>query len=163
MREKALREARTTTVHIHDDEIRALEEDLRIWILAKNVIARLGAGGMSSEDSCEENGKVVYRVKIMIWRRRMEALLRLIDRQRFVDSTIYTQRGSKPGIRERIPDNMLESDWQWKSRRVHSDSLPEALYDPAWLQNICGDRAFLSLQVSREEFQYFDVERIRRQ
>jgi hypothetical protein len=157
LRENALTEARTT-INIHSNEIRTLEEDLQIWIMAKNIITRLGAAGMSSEDSSLEDGTTYFRVKIVIWRRRMEAILRLIDRQRLLDPTIYTPRGSKGVKRDRIPEGTLESDWQWKSRRLHTDGLPEVLYDPDWLQNILHDRAVVSLNVSREEFDYFEIE-----
>jgi hypothetical protein len=156
MRENELR--RLSEIHIRGDEIRTLEEDLRVWTLARNIITRLEAGGMSSEDSCEEAGEVVYRVKIVVWRRRLEAILRLIDRQRKLDPTLYTTRGSKGARRVRVPEGTLEEDWQWKSRRIHQEGLPEVLYDPDWLQNVLGERAVFSLEVSREEFEYFDID-----
>jgi hypothetical protein len=157
MRQIALEKLRRE-IHIESDEIRTLAQDLRIWQLARDVILRLGANGMSSEDSSEENGEVVYRVKIVIWRRRMEALLRLIDRQRTLDVSMYTSRGSKGVKRVRIPEDILESDWHWKSRRIHQIGLPEVLYDPEWLQNVVHDRAVVSFTVSREEFEYFDID-----
>lgn len=158
MRKRAIQNAQVS-IDIESDESRTLQEDLRIWEMAGAIINRLGPEGMSSEDSeSEEDGKVVFRVKIVIWRRRMEAILRLIDRQRYFDNTIYTQKGAKPGKRLRIPEGVLEADWQWKSRRVHPDGLPEALYDPSWLQNIQGSHAVLSFQVSHEEFEYFEIE-----
>jgi hypothetical protein len=157
MRERALHRLKTSHIQIESDAIRTLNDDLRVWNMARNIILRLGTGGMSSEDSCEEDGEVVYRVKIMVWRRRMEQLLRLIDRQRIDDSSMYTPRGSKGVKRLRIPEGTLESDWQWKTRRIHQEGLPEILYDPDWLQNIMGDRALLSFTVSREEFQFFDI------
>src|ERR1700742_2246146 len=110
---------------------------------------------MSSEDSSEEDGQITYRMKIVVWHRRMEAILRLIDRQRKLDPTIYTPRGAKAVKRIRIPEGTPEADWQWKSRRIHQEGLPEVLYDPAWLQNVVGKHGFLALQVSREEFEYF--------
>jgi hypothetical protein len=157
MRKTALHELRTRQIEIESNEIRTLEQDLRIWTMAKNVITRLGEGGMSSEESCEEDDKVVYRVKIMVWRRRMEELLRLVDRQRRIDPTIYTPRGSKGVERIRIPEGTLEEDWQWRTRRIHQEDLPEVLYDPDWLQVILGQRAAITIRVSREEFDYFNV------
>lgn len=82
---------------------------------------------------------------------------RLIDRQRTFDPTLYTAKGSKGVVKERIPEGTLEQNWEWKSRRIHIDGLPEVLYDPEWLQNIRGRQAFISLQVSREEFEFFSI------
>jgi len=157
MRKAALEELRTRRIDVCSDEIRSLEADFKIWMFAKDLIQRLGEGGMSSEESCEEEDKVVFRVKLMLWRRRMEKVLRLIDRQWRLDPTIYTQRGFKGADRMRIPEGTLEEDWRWKTRRIHQDGLPEVLYDPDWLQNITGQRAVISLNVSRDEFQYFEL------
>ena len=160
MREIALQRTRTT-VHIESDQICTLEEDLHIWKMICNIIIKLGAAGMSSEDTSFEDRETVYRVKVMIWRWRMEKILQLVDRQRVEDPTLYMQRGSKGVKRVRIAQGTLESNWQWKSRWIHPENLPEVLYDPDWLQNILGNRAVVSFQVSREDFKFFDFESIR--
>jgi hypothetical protein len=157
MRTNALNALRNAQVIIESDRVRTLEEDLQVWTFAQSLIERLGAGGMSSEDSDVEDGQPIYRVKIVVWRRRMEALLQLIDRQRSLDPSLYTARGSQGVKRIRIPEGTLEENWEWKSRRMHLDGLPEVLYDPEWLQVIRKEHAVVSLCVSREEFEYFKV------
>ena len=58
-------------------------KDLHFWRWALKVIKRYEAGGMSSDESDNEavaGQAPVYRVKVMVWRRRIDDLLKVFGR-----------------------------------------------------------------------------------
>ncbi|KAF9228568.1 hypothetical protein BS17DRAFT_197973 [Gyrodon lividus] len=100
---------------------------------------------MSSEESSLENGvENILRVKQMEWRRNIDHELEIIDRERIIDSDIFSAQGSKPLPRKRATDNPPTS-------RNPVDALPLALYDSAWLLRLT-ERQSEILQASKVTF-----------
>lgn len=131
--------------------------DLRFWKWSLDVIQRLKADGMSSDESGGEDqiGERIYRVKIMVWRRRIEDLIQHIDRGRR-DVGIYSLRGSTGCKRLRAPPGPYPQDWPETSRNP-LESLPYVFYDEDWFQRVSADVRQASLHVTREEFEWFQM------
>lgn len=129
------------------------DKDLHFWKWALEVIKRLKAEGMSSDESGGENLGVerVYRVKIVVWRRRMEDILELVDRGRR-DRGIFSLCGSTGVTRLRCPAG--STDWP-KSTRDVAESLPYIFYDEDWFTSVGTAARQATLHVSREEFKWF--------
>lgn len=56
--------------------------DLDFWKWAMDVISRLGAEGMSSDESCDEDSRTherIYKVSISVWCKHMEDVLKIVD------------------------------------------------------------------------------------
>ena len=103
-------------------------EDAKTWVWLTDIVGRLGLDGTSSDESAAEDDiHTVYRTKVMPWRRDIERELEIIDTQRFIDSDIYTPRGSKPIKRIRGKGNALSS-------RRPVAKLPKVFYDKDWLK-----------------------------
>jgi hypothetical protein len=68
--------------------------DVEVWRWLGRLLKYLRADGMSSDESSVEGLETVYRVKIIIWRRReVDKYLDIIDQQRWVDADIWAGRG----------------------------------------------------------------------
>ncbi|KAG9313663.1 hypothetical protein JVU11DRAFT_5999 [Chiua virens] len=103
-------------------------EDAEIWVWLTDILKQLGLDGMSSNESvAEDNIHMVYRTKVMLWRRDIERELEIIDNQRFVDTDIYTPRGSKPVKRMRGKRSA-------PSAHHPVAKLPKVFYDKTWLK-----------------------------
>lgn len=131
------------------------DDDLKLWKWALEVLCRLKADGMSSDESGGENLGFdrVYRVKIMVWRRRMDDLLQFIDRGRR-DRGIFSLRGSTGETRLRSQHDV--TDWP-NSSRDPIPYLPYVFYEEEWFNKVDSERRQATLHVSREEFQWFRV------
>lgn len=132
-----------------------LQGDLEFWRWALTVIQRYGHEGMSSEESGDDyQGKEyrrIYRVKIMVWRRRIDDLLKLIDDARHGDSMLFSLRGST-GVQRLRPD-YLDPNWP-RTRRDPVQELPYLFYDEDWFQEVDVDIRLAMLHVSSEEFRW---------
>jgi hypothetical protein len=127
------------------------EADLPIWEWLSRILNSLGPDGMSSEESCTEGDiETIYRVKILAWRRDIEKELTIIDRQRVLDSDIFSPRGSKPVKR-------LRGTGTHASERDPVVGLPRPFYDDEWYQSKSADYRELTLNVSKEQFKWITV------
>lgn len=128
----------------------AANVDVASWQWLHHLIETLGEHGMSSEESSVENGvENVLRVKQMQWRRNIDPELEIIDRERILDSDVFSAQGSKPLPRKRAMDNPPTS-------RTPVNSLPFALYDSAWLLQLT-ERQSEILQASEAAFPWKKV------
>ena len=125
--------------------------DLKIWEWLFRVLEYLGVDGMSSEESSVENNRVVYRVKIMAWRRDITDCLNMIDKQRHLIPGLFSNSGSKGVAKQRGGGPVfLVLD------RAPVLKLPHAFYNDAWFNSI-GERRQLTLKVSKERFEWLKV------
>jgi hypothetical protein len=125
-------------------------EDVPLWEWLHEVLERLGADGMSSEESAVEGLETVFRVKILDWRRDMTKELNIIDEQRLLDSDLFSARGSKPGTRVRRSDNA-------RSGRDPVPRLPRCFYDQAWLEQQSDNYRRMTLCISEKQFRWFQL------
>lgn len=131
------------------------QADLEFWRWALKVIRRYGAEGMSSDESSDdftgERYKKVYRVKIMVWRHRIEDLLKIIEDARHGDNMLFAHRGST-GVQRTRPDY---EDLNWpESRRDPVAELPYVFYNEDWFSEVATDIRQSVLHVSSEEFRW---------
>jgi hypothetical protein len=126
------------------------EDDLPLWEWLQSVLQNLGSDGMSSEESGVEGIETVYRVKILEWRRNMERELDIVDKQRLLDSDLFSPRGSKPVTRIRSPDNVASS-------RGPVPGLPRSFYDKKWLDRQSDNYRRMTLCVSQQQFKWFKL------
>lgn len=126
------------------------KEQLRIWEWLFEVIERLGVDGMSSDESDidESTARPVFRVKVMTWRRDIEAYLKIVDEQRN-DPEIFKPQGSLGEVRHR-------SAYNNRSSRRPVSGLPRAFYDDTWFESMSEERRFLTVNVSEEEFEWLE-------
>lgn len=103
-----------------------------IWEHLDSILEVLGAGGMSSDESeVEDDGRKVYYVRRMGWRRRaLSGRMILIDRDRNV-KTAYnnTRPGNPPRLRKRR-NNPTET------LRNALPGLPVNFYEPGWYNQL---------------------------
>lgn len=122
-------------------------DDVHIWQWLETLLKKLGANGMSSEDT-DIGIDREYRVKLLLWRREMDDYLDMIDAQRYQGTGAgHAPAGSKPIRRlryQRTPP----------STRDVPKKLPEALYDEKWLASADKDYREVTLSVSRENFEW---------
>ena len=103
-------------------------DDLRIWKWLLRLVETLGAEGMSSDESNDENDtELVFRVKKLPWRRNVTKEMGLIDAMRLKQKGVFAPQGSKPGKRIRGDDELV-------STREAPGFLPRELYDQDWLK-----------------------------
>ena len=55
------------------------ETEVKIWQWLLSLLQWYGAEGMSSDETSVEGLEVVYRVKILLWRRNIDKYLDLVD------------------------------------------------------------------------------------
>lgn len=129
--------------------------DLEFWKWALTVIERLGAEGMSSDESCGEETATherIYRVKIMVWRRRMEDVLKIIDECRHGSNGIFSLRGST-GLKRIRPPTDEPQTWP-RSKRPAGEHLPFVFYDEHWFNEVDVGVRVSTLHVTQEEFRW---------
>lgn len=134
------------------------QDDLEFWKWALSVIRRYGADGMSSEESEDDfSGQRYerkYRVKVMVWRRRVDDLLKIIDDSRRGDNLIFSRRGFT-GVTRNRPE-YGDSDWPRSGRDAVAE-LPYVFYDEDWFSEIAPDIRQAMLYVTDEEFKWLRV------
>jgi hypothetical protein len=101
---------------------------------------------MSSEDTCTEGMETVFRVKILAWRHRIDDVLSIIDRERLIDTDIFSRRGS-------VPAKRIRSEFNPVANRKPVKGLPRALYDDEWYNLKPDSYRQLTLCVSKEQFE----------
>jgi hypothetical protein len=106
-------------------------ETKAIWIHLDSVLEALGAGGMSSDESEDEDGRKVYYVKEMGWRRRaLTGRMIIIDRDRNVKSAYNNTRpGNPPRLRKRRNNPN-------QTTRNALPGLPINFYEPGWYNQL---------------------------
>jgi hypothetical protein len=92
---------------------------------------------------------MVFRVKIMVWRRYMEDLLHQIDEVRHSDTGIFSLRGST-GVK-RIRPEYGSKDWP-RSYREPPQNLPYSLFNSNWFHQVEPAIRQATLHVTPEEF-----------
>lgn len=130
-------------------------DDLAFWRWALKVIERLGADGMSSDESCVDQNVTndrTYRVKIVVWRKRMEDFLKIIDECRYAGNGIFSLRGSTGSRRIRPPADVPET-WP-RSKRPPVECLPYVFYNEDWFSEVDENVRMTTLHVTEEEFQW---------
>ena len=101
--------------------------DLRHWEWLKTMIETLGDEGMSSEESdTDDFGRVIYRPKKLLWRRKMENELTLLDKEYLRVAKTKARSGPVPAQRRRAIGNAV-------SVREPAKGLPLCLYDEEWI------------------------------
>lgn len=103
---------------------------------------------MSSDETDYEvdNGRPIYRVKVLAWRRDIDEFLNYID-SHANDPDVRAPGGSKGVIRTRGGGE--------QTRRKALRGLPRSFYNDAWV-NMGGveQEMVLNMSVSEEEFQW---------
>src|SRR5580698_11313406 len=76
-----------------DDE----ESDVALWKWLRELLIRLKAEGMSSDESdVDEYHQKVYRMTIMVWQRQeITDCMKLIDKERHGDDGGYSAQGAQ--------------------------------------------------------------------
>ena len=93
---------------------------------------------MSSDESTEEEGthRKCYRVSLLPWRRDFDAIMEMIDAERFKGQSGYSKRGSVPTLRHRQDRRLASSGDAASGIRVSHrppvTKLPAAFYDVDW-------------------------------
>ena len=131
--------------------------DLHLWNWVLSVIQRYGVDSMSSEESEPDylvKGQTAFRVKIVVWRRRIDDLLQTIDGARHDDPTLFSMRGSRGGLRIRPDYKNPKKDWP-KSKRDPVKFLPYYFYDEEWFKEIDPEICQATLHTTAEEFDWF--------
>jgi hypothetical protein len=122
-------------------------DDIGLWKWRLLVLEKLGADGMSSDDTSFEEGRgVVFRVRKMPWRREITGDLRAIEAARYANAHIFNRRGARPITR--IRDTNMEA-----SKREPVHGLPIPFYDHDWFVN--EPHAELKYQISKEGFTWY--------
>jgi hypothetical protein len=132
------------------------DKDLEAWRWLRDIIERLGVNGMSSEESDVETNaegleRVVYNVKLLVWRRDIEEELEIIDK--------CCQYAKANGTRGTTPHERRRRARNRQSNRDPVPGLPEILYDKEWLQKQSRQYRELTLRVSKEEFQWLKLKK----
>jgi hypothetical protein len=123
--------------------------DTPIWKWLHQLIKTLGEDGTSSDESevDEQTGCTVYRVHKMPWRRNIDFEISMIDKLRFTDKDLFSNRGSKPSPRSRSNRNR-------DSSRMPPKGLPKAVYNSEWIANR-GDKR--KLGISKKPFEWMNL------
>lgn len=138
-----------------------------MWRMLLRTIQKLGIAGMSSDETDATAMQVVYRIKVLVWRRQLEMYLDLVDDHRYrLPTEEYAERGIQPKTRIR-PDLTLYRQAQVAgaeasnknpySERAPVRGLPRDLYDPQWLASKGPAYVEFTLCVSKEQFQWVEA------
>ena len=122
--------------------------DVRNWEWLQSMLEQLGVDGMSSEES-DNNGEieVVYRPKVMKWRRNIDDELGIIDKEHRRLATMHSRRGAKAALRNRSIGNTV-------STRPPVCGLPACFYDENWLGKKTDQYVERTLKLSQRKFKW---------
>ena len=123
-------------------------KDLKCWKWLEDALEFLGPDGMSSDDSDDDGGMPVNRVRNMPWRNeKLTSYLEVLDdlKQAYEFST----RGAKKVVRTR-------SDNHRTSERSHVICMPVALYDEHWLAHARKHPNIFTLVPSQRNMPFLD-------
>jgi len=127
------------------------ETEVKIWQWLLSLLQWYGAEGMSSDETSVEGLEVVYRVKILLWRRNIDKYLDLVDFERKQPvQALFSRSGAKPMKRTRAEGNAT-------SDRKPIPGLPSELYDAVWLQELDEHYRQVTLCVSQEQFDWMNI------
>jgi hypothetical protein len=126
--------ARKNVAQVHLDLLKARHGELVwAWEWILQVLNRLTADGMSSDETDAELGYNSVRVKISYWRRDLVKLFEFLDSQKEENATLFGKRDSDcrqgPAPYRRVRDKTGGN----RSRRAALQNLPRVLYDEGWL------------------------------
>lgn len=123
--------------------------DTPIWKWLRQLIKTLGEDGTSSDESevDEQTGHTIYRVHKMPWRRNIDFEISTIDKLRFNDKDLFSNKGSKPSPRSRNNRNP-------NSSRMPPKGLPRAVYNCDWIANRLDQR---KLGISKKPFEWMTL------
>lgn len=127
-----------------------------VWRFVHSVLTRLGASGMSSDETDhDDRGRPRFRVSIIAWRRDIDEWLDAIDGEGRLDGDddpYVLHAGAKPVPRMRSEGNRV-------SERFAVQGLPRSFYDDAWYseQGDTEDVRRLRVNLSLEEFQWLQA------
>jgi hypothetical protein len=127
------------------------ETEVKIWQWLLSLLQWYGAEGMSSDETSVEDQEIVYRVKVLLWRRNIDKYLDLVDFERKQPTQVlFSRSGARPVKRTRAEENAI-------SDRKAIPGLPIELYDAEWLQELDEHYRQITLCVSREQFQWMNI------
>jgi hypothetical protein len=123
--------------------------DTPIWKWLRQLMKTLGEEGTSSDESevDEQTGFTIYNVRKVPWRRNIDFEISMIDKLRFNDKELFSNRGSKPSPRTRSNRNQ-------NSSRMPPKGLPKAVYNSEWIANRRDKR---KLGISKEPFEWMSL------
>lgn len=125
--------------------------DVKNWKWLQSVLVTLGEDGMSSEDSDTDGHiEVIYRQRIMYWRRDIEEELRLIDQEHRRLGQTQSRRGAKLAPRRRGIGNQ-------RSDRDPVKKLPLCFYDEKWISSKSDKYIERTLKPSTESFKWREL------
>jgi hypothetical protein len=126
--------------------------DTPIWEWLRRLIKTLGEEGTSSDESevDEQTGQTIYRVHKMPWRRNVEIEISMVDKLRFHDKDLFSNKGSKPLPRTRSDRN------QESSRKSPPKGLPRAVYSGEWVAKQSKLEKH-RLEISKEPFEWISL------
>ena len=104
-------------------------DEMKYWERLRDVLVLYGRQGTSSDESDNEDGLTVYRVRTLPWRKDIRDYLEFIDAH-WYDGKTYSNRGARPRLRTRR--RYIES------KRGPVLKLPLEFYDKGWIR-IDGD------------------------
>lgn len=127
------------------------DAEVKIWRWLLSLLQWYGAEGMSSDETSAEGMEIVYRVKILLWRRNIDKYMDLIDGERKQpEQAIFSRSGARPTQRIRAESNSI-------SDRKAIPGLPSELYDGDWLKQLDDHYRQVTLCVSREQFEWMNI------
>jgi hypothetical protein len=126
-------------------------DDVVIWEWIHQVLLKLGDGGMSSDESdIDKNTDMnLYHIKSLPWRRNLDIVMGMIDKQRLKDKDLYSAQGAKPGLRVRGVRNI-------ESTRDIPPGIPEVLIKQEWLGGKSVDER-RRLRISTEQMDWINL------
>lgn len=125
--------------------------DTNNWKWLRSVLEELGEDGMSSEESDNDGDiEIVYRPKIMEWRRNMDKELKILDDENRRLAKTRSQRGAKLVPRRRSAGNKLSS-------RDPVCGLPVCFYKESWLAKQTDAYVERTLNLSQKKFRWRDL------
>jgi hypothetical protein len=126
--------------------------DTPIWEWLRRLIKTLGEDGTSSDESevDEQTGSTIYRVHKMPWRRNVDFEISMIDKLRFHDKDLFSNKGSKPSPRLRSDRN------QDSLRKTPPKGLPKAVYNSEWVAKQ-SRKDKRKLEISKKPFEWMSL------
>ncbi|TFK45213.1 hypothetical protein OE88DRAFT_1740496, partial [Heliocybe sulcata] len=134
-----------------EEKASGCEPDIEGWKWLHELVTNLTEMGMSSEESDDENGVAVFRVRALPWRRDIEKELSLVDALGSQRGSLYQKRGAKPAKRVR--------GTQLLSSRPPAAGLPRALYRNEWWNEREDNYRRLTLGVPEKDFMWMNLVR----
>lgn len=132
-----------------EEDATGLDLQTAEWLL--KMMRHMGKDGMSSKESEEDEATktVILHVKEMPHCRPINRELTFVDKQRIVDQTKYSKRGT-------VPKTRIRNGRAGISRRKPFKGRPKSCYDPNWLDGRT-ESQIRALEISEEAFEWREV------